>query len=182
MLFGMQFDLHLKQGNQKIMKKIMLLCFVALSLMSFNKLHKFYVSVSEVTYVQEEKSVQIITRLFIDDTEDIIEERYEQKVLFGEGETKASQYYLEKYFKKKFNVSINGEKQQLDFLGKEIEDDMLICYIEIPNIEAIKSIEIQNQLLFDLTEEQQNIVHFDIYGKKKSKALRTQNDKGMLNF
>ena len=59
---------------------------------------------------------------------------------------------------------------------------MILCYIEVPNIESIKTIKIENSLLFDLTEDQQNMIHFDVNGKKKSFILRQGNDKGMLNF
>ena len=165
------------------MKRIVLLALVFMSMSAFT-LHKYYVSVSEVNYVKEEQAVQIITRLYIDDFEAILKQRYDEKAsLINTPEVSSlTMSYIKKYFKKKFVITINGEKKAFNFIGKEFEDDMILCYIEVPNIESIKTIKIENSLLFDLTEDQQNMVHFDVNGKKKSFILRQGNDKGMLNF
>ena len=165
------------------MKRIVLLALVFMSMSAFT-LHKYYVSVSEVNYVKEEQAVQIITRLYIDDFEAILKQRYDEKAsLINTSEVSSlTMSYIKKYFKKKFVITINGEKKAFNFIGKEFEDDMILCYIEVPNIESIKTIKIENSLLFDLTEDQQNMVHFDVNGKKKSFILRQGNDKGMLNF
>ena len=165
------------------MKRIVLLALVFMSMSAFT-LHKYYVSVSEVNYVKEEQAVQIITRLYIDDFEAILKQRYDEKAsLINTSEVSSlTMSYIKKYFKKKFVITINGEKKAFNFIGKEFEDDMILCYIEVPNIESIKTIKIENSLLFDLTEDQQNMIHFDVNGKKKSFILRQGNDKGMLNF
>lgn len=164
------------------MKRIVLLTLVLLSTSAFT-LHKYYVSVSEVNYVKEEQAVQIITRLYTDDFEAILKQRYDDNAnLVNSKASPMTMSYIKKYFKKKFIVTINGEEKATNFIGKEFEDDMIVCYIEVPNIESIKSIKIENTLLFDLTEDQQNMMHFDVNGKKKSFILRYGNDKGMLNF
>ncbi|MDX1427458.1 MAG: DUF6702 family protein, partial [Salegentibacter mishustinae] len=38
--------------------------------------HEFYLSVTEIEYNNEKQSLQIITRVFIDDFEDVLNERY----------------------------------------------------------------------------------------------------------
>ena len=55
-------------------------------------------------------------------------------------------------------------------LGKEISKDLagVWCYLEIPNIEAIKQLKIQNQLLLEVFDDQKNIVH--IRGPKGKKG------------
>lgn len=152
-------------------------------LSSATSLHKYYVSVSEVAYSEEDQAIQVITRIFIDDFQEILQQRYDDSVLLGDKEeTKNADYYVRKYFDKKFVVNVNGEKKTLSFVGKEYEEDMIICYVEVEGISHVKSISIENKLLFDLTNEQQNIVHFDINSKKRSFVLRYENDKGLLNF
>ena len=106
------------------MKRIVLLALVFMSMSAFT-LHKYYVSVSEVNYVKEEQAVQIITRLYIDDFEAILKQRYDEKAsLINTPEVSSlTMSYIKKYFKKKFVITINGEKKAFNFIGKEFEWD-----------------------------------------------------------
>jgi len=75
-----------------------------------------------------------------------------------------------------------GFQKTFAFLGKEYEDDIALCYMEISDIKSINSVEITNSVLFELFDEQQNIIRTKINSKKKSFILIPENDKGLLNF
>lgn len=169
------------------MKKILLpFCgILLLSLSSFGLAHKFYVSVTNVTFSEKEESLQIISRIFIDDLENVLESRYDLKAnLATERESEQADAYIERYFRTKFELAVNGEVREYAFLGKRYENDLVICYMELPNVQAAQlvSIELRNEILTDLFEEQKNLVHFDVLGKKKSFVLLRENNKGMLNL
>ena len=166
------------------MNKFKIFLFIAaVSLMSFTTMHKFYVSVTQVDYIQERGELQITSRIFIDDLEKLLRERYEENItLAGENEPIAVDAYIEKYLSQKISFTINGEEKAFKFLGKEYEDDIALCYMEISGISSINSIEITNTVLFELFEEQQNIIKTKINSKRKSFILIQENDKGLLNF
>ncbi|MHA7941868.1 DUF6702 family protein [Formosa sp. 3Alg 14/1] len=152
-------------------------------LLAFTTIHKYYVSITEVQYVKEKQSVQIITRIFIDDLENLMRKRYEDSIsLGGKNESDKVDYYLEKYLKSKIQIQINGKETVLKFIGKEYDNDIAICYIEIPKVASISEFEISNTVLNDLFEEQQNVVRLEISGKKKSFILTGSNDKGLLKL
>jgi hypothetical protein len=159
------------------------LLIVLIPLLSSFYAHKYYLSVTELQYNEEENAIQIITRLFYDDLEAVLQERYEKslKVNPDEDQEKLNKY-LSKYITQKIGITVNGNTQNLNFLGKEYEDDYIVCYIEITGIEDIKTIEIQNTALMDLFEDQKNMVHTHILGKKKSLLLRDGKTKAVLNF
>lgn len=92
--------------------------------------------------------------------------------------------YIERYLKHHLNVKVNNKKVDLKYLGKEYDNDVVKCYIEIEGIDAdaLKSIEVENSLLFELFEKQNNIVHFKIDDLRKSFSLISGNDKALLNF
>ncbi|MCW5517688.1 DUF6702 family protein [Muriicola sp. Z0-33] len=147
--------------------------------------HKFYVSVTNINYSQEDDALQITSRIFIDDLEQVLQERYDFKAqLATENESELANAYVEKYFNSKFVLKLNGEYVDYTFLGKKYDNDIVICYLEILdiNFNALTSIEIQNEILTDLFEEQQNVVHFKAKGTKKSFVLVKENNKGMLNL
>ncbi|APQ16505.1 DUF6702 family protein [Maribacter hydrothermalis] len=154
-------------------------------LVAFTTAHKFYISVTNVDYSEKDQSVQIITRVFIDDLNTVLKERYGIPAKLGsDRESSVDREYLEKYLRTKFMVEINGETVKYDFIGKKYDSDMVICYLEVPNIplNTLKQIGIQNEVLTDIYDDQQNVVHFKINGKKKSHVLVKSDTKGMLNL
>ena len=48
-----------------------------LPLFAFTAAHKFYVSVTNVTYSEKNEALQITSRVFIDDLEEVLKERYD---------------------------------------------------------------------------------------------------------
>lgn len=166
------------------MKTIKILFIIAiLPLLLSATLHKFYVSVTEIEYVKEKKSVQIISRIFIDDLEKALCLRYDEQITLATStESKDVSVYMERYLKDKIDIKINGKPVNFKFIGKEYDNDIVFCYLEIIDIHEIKSFEISNQLLFDTYDEQQNIVKLKINNQNKSIILMSQNDKGLLNF
>ncbi|MFH6768005.1 DUF6702 family protein [Gaetbulibacter aquiaggeris] len=166
------------------MKRIKIfLLIVILPLMAFSGFHKYYISVTQVDYIQEKRSVQITTRIFIDDFENILRERYNENiVLAGKEETKEVNKYIETYLRNKIRVRINDKDMSLIFIGKEYDVDIIQCYIEIQNVTQVKSIEITNEVLFDLFEDQQNMIKTKINSKQKSFLLNQNNKTAVLNF
>ncbi len=164
------------------MKKIALLLIVAPLLMAAS-LHKYYLSVTDIVYDQDEKSVQMISRLFYDDLEAVLQERYDETIVVdATANQEKLDLYLEKYLKKKLIITINGQQKTLQFLGKEYEDDYVVCYMEVVDIEGVMSFEVENQMLMDLFPDQKNMVHTTIGDSKKSFLLTIGNAKGLLKF
>lgn len=161
----------------------LLLLIITLLLISFTTLHKYYVSVTEIEYINEQKSVQIISRIFIDDFESLLRNRYDERLTLSiENEDVLVNYYTEKYLKEKLEITINGHTLEFNFIGKEYEEDIMLCYLEIVGVDDISSIEVTNRVLFELFPDQKNIIRFKINSKTKSILLIKENDKGLLNF
>ena len=156
-----------------------------LPLFAFVGVHKFYLSVTNVDYSDKDKALQITSRIFIDDFEQVLQERYNfEAKLATENESESADAFIEKYLRAKLVVATDGEPVSYSFIGKKYDTDVMVCYIEVPEIDLakIKSIQIENEILTDLFDEQQNIVHFNINGKKKSFVLVKSDTKGMLNL
>ncbi|MCP4976519.1 MAG: hypothetical protein GY931_10195 [Maribacter sp.] len=167
----------------KYLKKSLFI--LILPLVAFTVAHKFYVSVTNISYSEKDQALQITSRIFIDDFEQVLLERYGVETqLSTDSESDLANKYIEKYLRTKFLLFVDGKQRPYNFLGKKYDNDIMICYLEIPkvDIDQIKSLEVQNELLTDLFDEQQNVVHFKIKGKKKSFVLIRENNKGMLNL
>lgn len=150
------------------------LLFFAISISSFG-VHKFYMAIYQVNFVPEKKMLQITSRIFVDDLNKTLEKKYNKKSFLGtEKETVESIDLLKKYLAQNFTVKINGQSKAINFLSKEMDGDVLVCYLNAKDISKINTLEINNSVLIDCFSEQQNIVHVDAYGAKKS-FLFTEN-------
>ncbi|WP_298512458.1 DUF6702 family protein [uncultured Kordia sp.] len=157
--------------------------FIAIPLFAFTTVHKFYVSVTNIEHSTTDKALQITTRIFIDDFQRVLKERYDLKEeLASEKDEQLVDGMMQKYLSKKLKIWVNGELKTFKFLGKKYEEDVTVCYLEIEGVEQVSSLEIENALLYEIEEQQQNLVHVKINNTRKSLLLVKENDKGLLNF
>ncbi|WP_029038355.1 DUF6702 family protein [Salinimicrobium xinjiangense] len=165
------------------MKKIFLILLSLLPLLSFSVAHKFYVSATDIKYNEEQRSLQIISHVFTDDLENLLKTRYNKELyLVEEEEHPAADKFVERYFQDKLNISVNGKKRTLNYLGKEYNKDQLLIYIEVEDVEPIRNISVENAILTDLFPEQKNVVKVSYNGKIKSLLLMRDAVQGTLKF
>lgn len=167
---------------QKTMKKTLLILLLVPILLSVAS-HKYYLSVTDLEYNRDSQSLQMITRLFYDDVEAVLKERYDETIAVDEtADQEKLDRYLRKYLNAKLKITVNKEEQMLVFVGKEYEDDYIVVYTEIEDVLTIRTLTIENTLLMDVFPEQKNMVHTEILGKKKSFLMEDGNANALLNF
>ena len=143
--------------------------------------HRFYTGIYQINFVPQKKMVQITTRIFADDLNDALKNQYHKTTFLGtDKETPEDVVLMKKYLSEKFKLSINGKFQAMNFLSKELEDNVVICYYNIKDIPKINSLEVENSILTEIHPEQQNIIQFNDNGTKKSILLSSETYKGML--
>jgi hypothetical protein len=152
------------------MNKIKLSLLVILfSFLSAFTLHKFYVGVFQIDYFKEKKAVQITARLFIDDLEKALYKKHNKHIyITTKDEIAEANTLIANYLSEKLKFKINNKSQTIQFLTKEQEDNIVICYLKIPFKDNIKDFEITNTVLSDIFKEQQNLVHLNLNSNKKT--------------
>ncbi|MCH2489523.1 MAG: hypothetical protein MK211_05175 [Flavobacteriales bacterium] len=162
--------------------KVALILFL-FPLLTASTAHKFYVSITKIEHVEETESLQIITKIFIDDIEDVLQKRYDPNVsLATTKEREQDAALLKKYILQKLKIKVNGKPVTYDYIGRKYETDVVKSFIEVKGVKDINSIEIENKVLMDLFPEQQNIVHVKTDSNRRSLLLDADNPKGLLNF
>jgi len=140
-------------------------------------------STTKVEYVKERKSIQIISKIFVEDLELVLQERYSSRVqLDPKKETDLDQNYVLNYILQRLKFKINEKEAQLIYIGKEYDIDILNIYFEIEDVDSLESIRIENKILIDLFPEQQNIIHFSNEKNKRNLILDKNHPTGLLNF
>ncbi len=157
-----------------------LIAIIFLTLSSFG-IHKFYVSIYQINYVSEKKMLQITSRLFVDDVNSVLYKKFGKKTFLGEkNESQEDVNLMKKYILDNFSLKVNGQLKPINYLSKEMEGNVIICYYNIKDISKIKSLEVKNSALIELNSEQQNIIQSTIYGEKQSLLLTEGTLSGML--
>lgn len=145
--------------------------------------HPFHVSMCEVKYNSENQTLEIALKIFIDDLNRALEEQDIANQYYGEpNEKETADQFLQSYLKKVMLFTINGEKGQMNFIGKERDGDALWNYIEIENVKQIQSFEASSTLFFEIYKDQQNIIQLTNAGKTRSLLLQPNNPTDKLSF
>lgn len=164
----------------KFHKSILLL--LVIPLLSFSA-HKYYLSLTQIEYNQESKSLEIIINVFMDDIELALNKDYNIDMqLTTKLELENCDEYFSKYLKDKLHFKLQNEEFAFNYLGKEYEGDLVYFYLEIPNVDTPQPLEVHNQILLQHFEDQQNVVKLKVGKKRKSKILNQKNDKALLKF
>ena len=142
----------------------------AIKLLSF---HPYYVSIFEVNHNPDTKTVQVAARIFIDDLENVLMDEGREKPYIGtERELSEADELIADYLNRHFMLTADGERIELDFIGKESETDVIWCYLESNPIDRIDTLHVKADLLIDMFPLQNNLVHTEERGIKKSVILK----------
>lgn len=146
---------------------------VTLHLLVALLLHPIHVSVTEIEYSEKNKSLQITTRIFIDDLEASIRKQINQESLdlIDPKNGSTTDQLISAYLKEHFKVLIDGKLARINYLASEREEPAIICYLEIENVKKLKTIEVTNTVIQETHEDQSNLVHITYKGPVKSYRL-----------
>lgn len=149
------------------MKKSICLGFLLILFFSFK--HPFYLSVTDLKYNPAAKALQGSVKIFTNDLETALKKVHGKTVdLINPKDTVATQKLLDDYLKKNLRFKINGQQKTYTLLGFENEQEAIWLYIELKNCPLPKKIEVETTLLYDHIKDQNNIIHLEVNGQKKS--------------
>jgi hypothetical protein len=149
----------------------------------FTFLHPFYVSVTDISHNQKTKSLEISSKIFFDDLESDIEKENNLRIDILKPQNKELiNDLIAKYLKKHIQIKVNGKITSLKYLGYEIQEEAIWCYLEANNINKVNLIEVDNNVLYNLHKEQINMLNVIINGKRQSIKLDNPVGKAVMKF
>ena len=145
--------------------------------------HKYYLSLTQIEYNNNQKSLEVIINVFMDDIELAINKEYGVDLrLTTKQELEDVDVYFEKYLRKNLSFLVNNKLIEYNFIGKEYEGDLVYFYIESTAIENPLSLKVTNTILFTYFDQQQNVIKFKNGSKRQSKILSKATNQALLNF
>ncbi len=146
-------------------------------------LHPMHVSVTDVEFDEKEKSLEIMSRIFIEDLETTMRERLnipELDIMNPKGQSLDDM--MRAYFTEKFSVRLDKKQQTINYLGHEKDGDLFVFYIEVTNVKKWREIEISNTALMETFADQSNMVHVKVREESKSMRLTESNPTDKFSF
>jgi hypothetical protein len=135
--------------------------------------HKFHTSFAEAEYNEKEASLQITLRTFPDDLEMILNKRNGKKNVRLDRKQDAEPLliaYLQETFQLK---NAKGETLKLSWVGMDAGVDSAWLYFEARMPEGFAGAQLRNQFLFDLYDDQVNLVN--VKQDERKRALTFKN-------
>ncbi len=161
-----------------MIKGILLCAWVGIS----SLLHPFHVSISDVVYSESEKTLQISSRIFQDDLEQAMNKVHNVDNYFETRGNDLIKKDLSSFLKDNLRFAVNGTAEDYQFLGYELEEGVVWCYMEINKVRKLKNMEVQYTILFDSFDDQYNLLHLKYRGEIKSLRFSKNQPIGRLEL
>jgi hypothetical protein len=147
-------------------------------------LHPVHISVTEIDYSEKDKALQIMSRIFIDDLELAIgkERNLPELDVMMPANGLTTDKLVAEYLNKHLRIKVDGKLQKLNYLGHEVEDAALICYIEIQGVKNVKSLEAFDDVIMAIHRDQSNLVHVTYKSPVKSARLTGEKPSEVFMF
>ena len=145
--------------------------------------HPFHVSVVEINHNADDRNLEISCKIFTDDFEKILAKNYKTRVdLINPADRKATDKLVSDYINTHLQLQADGKQLSLSYLGFEREDDAIYVYVEVPQVSTLKKISIVNSLMYDLFDDQTNLMHVIVKGNRKSGKLEYPRKETQFEF
>lgn len=146
--------------------------------------HPYHVSATEMEYDAKAKRIEISTKIFTDDFERALTKAYRQKINLCDKELRPQMTDLIRtYINEHLIIKAGNKSLPLQLYGWEIDHEAVIVYSIAPaDSFNPHRIELQKTVLFDIFDDQMNIIHFIYEGRRKSVKLAYPEAKVVLSF
>ncbi|RYY61104.1 MAG: hypothetical protein EOO05_07610 [Chitinophagaceae bacterium] len=134
--------------------------------------HPFHVSTTEINQNLADKTLEISCHIFTDDFETAISKEFGGKTDFSKESMKPLMDSLtRKYILNHLSLKVNNRGAALNYVGWERENEAVYVYLQVDGVSAVTQVEVVNTILYNLFDDQMNIVHVKVNGERKSHKM-----------
>ncbi|MBL7850560.1 MAG: hypothetical protein JNN04_06630 [Cyclobacteriaceae bacterium] len=147
-------------------------------------LHPIHVSVTEIEHNEKNRSLEIISRIFIDDLELSVRRQTGNETLdlLNPGNGLTTDQLVKDYLKEHLQISVDGKPARINYLAHELDDAAIVCYLEIEGVKKLKKVDVMNSVIQETHADQSNLVHVTYLSVIRSLRLTRERPSGSLEF
>lgn len=168
------------------MKKILLYLLVFYLMSEASSAHPLKMAYTSVKYDAVKKVFEITHRVFQDDFENTLHDKYSYAGgdVFMNQKKQSTQKFVNDFFQKNFSIMFNKSKTTLKYVKTEQKNQMgIIIYYETEKVDLSKitSIQVYNFIMMESFKEQVNMFHLNINDEVK-RTVKFEIDKTKENI
>lgn len=134
--------------------------------------HPLHVSTTDISYNAGDKQLEVICTIFTDDFESALSAQYHIKTDLAEPKLHSKmEEWVKKYIVAHVQISASGKPLVFHYVGFEKASESVNVYLESNPVLPPKKLDAQISILHNLYDDQMNIVHMTVGGKRKSTKL-----------
>lgn len=153
----------------KLLLTLLILPFFLSPILKNGSAHPLHVSTTEINFNTKGKSLEISCRIYTDDLESVLEKQFKTKVDLSKPSLhKNMDELIKKYLNAHLQYFVNGKVATATYIGFERDNEATEIYLEINNVAGLQSLNLNNSILYDLFDDQMNILHVEKAGTRKS--------------
>jgi len=147
---------------------ISLLLISASTIYSFTA-HPYHVGSVEFNFNPKSKTFEITGKFFMDDLENALNKKFGKNVHFLDSKYKEElNKELSQYAIEHLKMKINNKMAKIQYIGYQEDQESVQLFLETEPIEKPKKVEVSASFLYNLFDDQMNIIHIILNGNRKS--------------
>lgn len=149
-------------------------------------MHPLHISLTNIEYNKKLNTFDVTFKLFADDFENIIFKKYDVSLNLGKTDEREDLMdYVERYIRLHFQMTFNGEDNKalkMKYLRREMSENAIWFYFSVKAERQLSSVRIVNSLMYDLFEDQKNLVIFTYGDIQKGYDLCYKDDEIVVDL
>ena len=145
--------------------------------------HPFHATIVSFDCKQKKKSIEITMKIFTNDLERALREDKHPDLKI---DSQKNMYNIDslifEYIKNHLYLFADSKQKDFLWVGKEIENDITWCYLEIIDIDNFSSLKVENKLFLSIFDDQLNICHFYCGDKPETTVFHKEKYFGEIKF
>ena len=138
--------------------------------------HPYHVGSVEFNYNSKSQTFEITGRFFIDDMENALSDKENKKLRFyDQKQSQEINEALKKYTNEYLKLKVNNKFIKVNYLGYEESKESVDIYFETETITSPKKVETAVSFLYNIFDDQMNIIHIIVNGERKTSKLNYPN-------
>jgi hypothetical protein len=145
--------------------------------------HPFHATITSFDCKQNNKSIEVTMKIFTNDLEAALrEDKHPDLNIDSPKYIYDVDSLIFGYINKHLSFFAESKKRKLTWVGKEIENDITWCYLEIVDIDNFSSIRIENKLFLSIFDDQLNICQIYCGDKPETIMFHKEKQFGEIKF
>ena len=140
------------------------------------EIHPYHVGSVEFNYNSKSKTFEVTGKFFLDDLENALKEKYGNAVHFNDPKYTAEiNLLLKKYCEEYLKLKTDNKFLKLHYIGFEEDSEAVHIFLESETVASPKKVETAVSFLYNLFDDQMNIIHIIVNGKRQSERINYPN-------